>query len=96
MAGDMYLNFFLNGLVEVPSVFLYMFTINRYGRKKTCIMFHAIAGVCLSVSAVLMYLKDSSVMEGFATAFSFVGKFGISGSWMTIFLYTEEVYPTNL
>ncbi|XP_061190786.1 solute carrier family 22 member 7-like [Saccostrea echinata] len=96
MNGDMYLNFFLNGLVEIPSVFLYMFTINRYGRKKTCIMFHAIAGVCLSVSAVLMYLKASLVMEGFATAFSLVGKFGISGSWMTIFLYTEEVYPTNL
>ena len=30
MSGNMYLNYFLNGIVEVPSVFLYVFTINRY------------------------------------------------------------------
>ncbi|XP_034321904.2 organic cation transporter protein [Magallana gigas] len=96
MTGNMYLNFFLNGVVEIPSIFFYMFTINRYGRKITCVIFHAIAGVCLCASAVLLYLGDSSVMEALALALSFAGKFGISGSFATIFLYTPEIYPTNL
>lgn len=39
---------------------------------------------------------DSSVMEALALALSFAGKFGISGSFATIFLYTPEIYPTNL
>ncbi|XP_048750180.2 organic cation transporter protein-like [Ostrea edulis] len=96
MSGNMYLNFFFNGIVEIPSVFLYMFTINRYGRKKTCIMFHAIAGVSLSISAILIFAGDTPVLNGFAVAMSFAGKFGISGSFTTIFLYTPEIYPTNL
>ncbi|XP_048750644.2 organic cation transporter protein-like isoform X2 [Ostrea edulis] len=96
MSGNMYLNFFFNGIVEIPSVFLYIFTINRYGRKKTCVMFHAIAGVSLSISAILLFAGDTPVMKGFASAMSFAGKFGISGSFMTIFLYTPEIYPTNL
>ncbi|XP_056003356.1 solute carrier family 22 member 7-like [Ostrea edulis] len=96
MSGNMYLNFFLNGMVEIPSVFLYMNSINRYGRKKTCIMFHAIAGVSLSISAILIFIGDTPVIKGFASAMSFAGKFGISGSYMAIFLYTPEIYPTNL
>lgn len=30
MSGNMYLNFFLNSVVEIPSVILYSLTINRY------------------------------------------------------------------
>ncbi|XP_061190791.1 organic cation transporter protein-like [Saccostrea echinata] len=96
MSGNMYLNFFLNGIVEIPCIFLYLFTINRYGRKKTCVMFHAIAGVSLTLTAILNFTADTSAMKGFASAMSFAGKFGISGSFMTIFLYTPEIYPTNL
>ncbi|XP_062579258.1 organic cation transporter protein-like [Saccostrea cucullata] len=96
MSGNMYLNFFLNGIVELPSTFLYLFTINRYGRKKTCVMFHAIAGVSLTLTAVLNFTADTSSLKGLASAMSFAGKFGISGSFMTIFLYTPEIYPTNL
>lgn len=36
--------------------FLSFCFINRYGRKITCVIFHAIAGVCLCASAVLLYL----------------------------------------
>ncbi|XP_062608365.1 organic cation transporter protein-like [Saccostrea cucullata] len=96
MSGNVYLNFFLNGIVEIPSIFLYLFTINRYGRKKTCVMFHAIAGVSLTLTAVLNFTADTPALKGLASALSFAGKFGISGSFMTIFLYTPEIYPTNL
>ncbi|XP_062610624.1 organic cation transporter protein-like, partial [Saccostrea cucullata] len=96
MSGNMYLNFFLNGMVELPGIFLYLFTINRYGRKKTCVMFHAIAGISLSMTAVLNFTAGTPALKGFASALSFAGKFGISGSFMTIFLYTPEIYPTNL
>lgn len=47
----------------------------RYGRKITCIIFHAIAGVCLCASAVLLYLgglyaylygHDVTLMSGYS------------------------------
>lgn len=44
----------------------------------------------------LFFILDTPLSNGLALALSFAGKFGISGSFITIFLYTPEVYPTNL
>ncbi|XP_061190473.1 organic cation transporter protein-like [Saccostrea echinata] len=96
MSGNMYLNFFLNGIVEIPGIFLFWFFINRYGRRKTCVMFHAIAGVSLILAAVLNFVGDTPVLKGLASAMIFIGKSMITGSYTTIFIYTPEMYPTNL
>ncbi|XP_061190472.1 organic cation transporter protein-like [Saccostrea echinata] len=96
MSGDVYLNFFLNGIVEIPGIFIFWFTINRYGRRKSGVMFHAIAGVSLILAAVIQFAGDTQVLEGLASAMIFVGKSMITGSFITIFLYTPEIYPTNL
>ncbi|XP_061163153.1 solute carrier family 22 member 21-like [Saccostrea echinata] len=97
MTGNRFLNFFINGVIEIPSLFVCMYTANRFGRKKTCAVFHAIAGISLVLSAILLTLRDrTSLIDGFSAFFNFMGKFGISGSFATIFLYTPEIYPTNL
>lgn len=96
MSGNMYLNFFLNSVVEIPSVILYSLTINRWGRRKTCAMFLSTAGVSLLLSGVLTFVGESNLVRGFAMTFSFTGKFGISGAWMTACLFTPEIYPTNI
>ncbi|XP_061190790.1 organic cation transporter protein-like [Saccostrea echinata] len=96
MSGNLYLNFFLNGIVEIPGIFIYWFTINRYGRRKTGALFHAIAGVSLILAAVLNFVGDTPVLKRLASAMIFIGKSMITGSFSTIFVYTPEMYPTNL
>jgi hypothetical protein len=39
---------------------------------------------------------DSSALGHFSTFLVLVGKFGITGAFSSVFLYTSELYPTNL
>ncbi|KAJ8303935.1 LOW QUALITY PROTEIN: hypothetical protein KUTeg_017518 [Tegillarca granosa] len=40
--------------------------------------------------------NENGVARTMSSVFTFIGKFGITASFSTIFLYTPELYPTNL
>ncbi|KAK3095958.1 hypothetical protein FSP39_021306 [Pinctada imbricata] len=96
--GNRYLNYFINGLVEIPAALAYFAVINRIGRKYTCVLFHGLAGVSLILSVALLAAtkEDGDAAAIASTIFSYSGKLGISASFLTIFMYTPELYPTNL
>ncbi|XP_060576174.1 organic cation transporter protein-like [Ruditapes philippinarum] len=97
LAGDRFLNFFLGSVVEYPAAFMEWAMINRYGRKPTCIAFHCICGVALITATILTTTANgNSAMILGSTVFTLIGKFAITGSFSTIFLYTPELYPTNM
>ncbi|XP_045216002.2 organic cation transporter protein-like isoform X1 [Mercenaria mercenaria] len=97
LAGDRFLNFFLGSIVEYPAAFMEWSMINRYGRKPTAIAFHSICGVALITATVLTTTANgNSAMILGSTVFTLIGKFAITGSFSTIFLYTPELYPTNM
>ncbi|KAK3096477.1 hypothetical protein FSP39_000576 [Pinctada imbricata] len=89
LAGNRFLNYLLSGLVEYPAALLQFLMLKRTGRKTTCFVFHIVAGSSLAVATVFRYFSATKV-------FTFVGKMSITGSFSTIFLYTPELYPTNL
>ncbi|ESO83621.1 hypothetical protein LOTGIDRAFT_169090 [Lottia gigantea] len=95
LAGDIYLNFFLNCLMEIPAAFIYWFTIDRIGRKKTAILFHIVATFGLIVAPGLK-LHGEEWSNIAATVFALIGKLGISGSFNVIYFYTPEIFPTNI
>ncbi|KAK7484480.1 hypothetical protein BaRGS_00024236, partial [Batillaria attramentaria] len=96
LAGDKYVNFVLLAVVEIPSCIVYSFTLDRYGRKPTLIMFHALAGVGLIASCICqVFAVENSTIAALSTALSMVGKFGVTGSLNVTFAYTTELFPTN-
>ncbi|XP_021368677.1 organic cation transporter protein-like [Mizuhopecten yessoensis] len=97
LSGDRYINFFLMALVEYPASAAHWYSIKRFGRRKSCIIFHTIAGVSLAVSTVCRtYQDDVTALGTVSLVFNFIGKFGITASFSTVLLYTPELYPTNL
>ncbi|XP_069138043.1 organic anion transporter 3-like [Argopecten irradians] len=97
LSGDRFVNYFLIAIVEYPAAVMELLLINRIGRRKTCILFHVIAGIALTVSTICRTLSDGvGTIGAISLVFNLVGKFGITGSFSTIFLYTPELYPTNL
>ncbi|OWF49592.1 organic cation transporter protein-like [Mizuhopecten yessoensis] len=99
LTGNRHLNFFLNGLVELPGAFLYALLVNRLGRKRCCVLFHAVTGVALILSVVLLQIAGdnaNSSLSILSTVLNYVGKLGIAASFALLFLYTPELYPTNL
>ncbi|WAQ99863.1 ORCT-like protein [Mya arenaria] len=96
LAGDRFVNFFLSGAIEVPSLTLEFYLFNKIGRKRTLILWFAIAATTLVIStAILTAFPGVGTAAIVATGFSLVGKSASTGSFSTVFLYTPEIYPTN-
>ncbi|XP_069137347.1 solute carrier family 22 member 6-A-like [Argopecten irradians] len=93
---DRYLSFFLLTVAEYPVVLFEYSLMNRIGRKRFCILFHTIAAVSLIAGTVANYFSDLRGANEALMLFFFLGKLGITGSFSCLFLYTPEIYPTNL
>ncbi|CAD5117723.1 DgyrCDS6470 [Dimorphilus gyrociliatus] len=89
LAGDPYLNFFLSGLVEIPAYIVSAFALQYFGRRWPICIFHTIAGMSLLIAIFLPGGRAETVL-------SMIGKFGITGSFGCIFLWTPEIVPTTL
>ncbi|XP_067667757.1 organic cation transporter protein-like isoform X2 [Haliotis asinina] len=97
LVGSPHVNFVLYSLLEAPAAIALYFTVDRYGRKKTSVALHGIAGVALLAATVCKFVGEGSLWSPIAvTVFSFIGMFGASGAWGTACLFTPEMFPTNL
>ncbi|XP_069103202.1 organic anion transporter 3-like [Argopecten irradians] len=97
LSTDRYLNFLINGALEIPACLATWLLFNRIGRKKSSILFHTLAGVSLILSVVMKLPNDKAgIADIFSILFNFLGKFAITASWTVMSLYTPEIYPTNL
>ncbi|KAK3097972.1 hypothetical protein FSP39_014956 [Pinctada imbricata] len=82
LAGDRFVNYLITALVEYPAVFIEFFILNRY-------LFDCLHGFFSVTDGNSSLITSSRV-------FTFLGKMTITGAFSTIFLYTPELYPTNL
>ncbi|KAK3094984.1 hypothetical protein FSP39_008740 [Pinctada imbricata] len=95
--GSRFMNFFINTLVEIPGSILFYLVIDRLGRKYTSIIFHGAAAISLITSVALLKVSEGDDTAAIASViFSYLGKLAIGSSFMTIFMYTPELFPTNL
>ncbi|GFO07732.1 solute carrier family 22 member 8 [Plakobranchus ocellatus] len=97
LAGDPYLNFLIGGLLEIPSTICMFICLSRFGRKTVAIGFTGAAGVSLLAAVLVATLAAKTYSLSLVqTALTLFGKFCISASFNTMWLYTPELYPTNL
>ncbi|XP_074650760.1 organic cation transporter protein-like [Tubulanus polymorphus] len=97
LAGDRYLNFFLSGAVELPAYIQCLIVLGRYGRRVPLCVYHAIAGIGLMVTlAIPKTTAAGDSLNWLSIIFTMIGKFGITCSFGTIFLYAGEIFPTNV
>jgi len=92
LTDDLYLNYTLVGLAEIPACILCVLLMDLLGRR-------FVFGGCqlLAGSACLL----AAVVTGSEAAFlqvplALVGKFGSSGSMAIMFVYTAELFPTSV
>ncbi|XP_062595386.1 organic cation transporter-like protein, partial [Saccostrea cucullata] len=97
LAGNRYLNFFLSVCVEYIGGILEFLMLRCLGRRTITVIFHIITGSALALSTALNHFSDGSqpaIMT--SVVMSFIGKLSITGSFSLLFLFTAELYPTNL
>nr|KAI8729344.1 organic cation transporter protein-like isoform X1 [Biomphalaria glabrata] len=93
LSGSIFLNAVLYGLVELLSYIISYFLLDRIGRRRLHIGFMVITGLSCSVSSLpTLYGGYSWLTIILAT----IGKFGVSGAYANIWLYSAELFPTVL
>ncbi|XP_046373621.2 solute carrier family 22 member 2-like [Haliotis rufescens] len=95
LADNLYLNFSVNVLSELPAGIIFLVAVDRIGRKNTMFMFFGIALGFLFACTLVKVLADVAVQTYVVPVCGLIGKSGIAGLQLTLFLYTGESFPTS-
>lgn len=97
LAGDRFLNFFLTASMEVIAGVILLKTLTKFSRRNSIAGFQILAGVSLISLAVLKGIGEKTqTMKILTITFTLFGMLGASGAFSGVWLYTPEIYPTNL
>ncbi|XP_074662567.1 uncharacterized protein LOC141915059 [Tubulanus polymorphus] len=97
LSGDPYINFCLTALVEIPAIFIALFLLERYGRRLPTSAFHLLAGIALLVTIFVPNKTSGGTDLGIVIlVLNLIGKSFVSAAYDSMYLYTPELFPTNL
>ncbi|XP_038942701.1 solute carrier family 22 member 4 isoform X2 [Rattus norvegicus] len=87
--GDVYLNCFLSGLIEVPAYFTAWLLLRTLPRR------YIIAGVLFWGGGVLLLVQVVPEDYNFVSiGLVMLGKFGVTSAFSMLYVFTAELYPT--
>ncbi|XP_052807207.1 organic cation transporter protein-like [Mya arenaria] len=93
IGGDMFLNFFLQALMDIPATIITLVLLDRTGRKPLQVASFLIGGVgCLATMFTIMYGKED--YQTVTTVLAMLGKVGASMGFSMVYVYSAELFPT--
>lgn len=87
--GDIFFNVGLSAILEVPVLLVCIYTVRRFGRKKSIIFGNCFAGIGMLLISFVP--PDSSVIILICAS---CGIIGINLSFPALYLYSGEIFPT--
>uniref|UniRef100_A0A8C3YD50 Solute carrier family 22 member 3 n=1 Tax=Catagonus wagneri TaxID=51154 RepID=A0A8C3YD50_9CETA len=91
IGGNLYIDFFISGVVELPGALLILLTIERFGRRLPFAVSNLVAGVACLVTA---FLPEG--IPWLRTTVATLGRLGITMAFEIVYLVNSELYPTTL
>jgi len=91
LAGDKYINFILVCTAEIPGYIITIFVLNRFGRKHSLCASMMLCGVACLGSEYIPAEQPIPRLILFL-----IGKCAITVSFTVLYVFTTEMYPTNL
>uniref|UniRef100_A0A2K5ZN37 Solute carrier family 22 member 3 n=1 Tax=Mandrillus leucophaeus TaxID=9568 RepID=A0A2K5ZN37_MANLE len=91
IGGNLYIDFFISGVVELPGALLILLTIERLGRRLPFAASNIVAGVACLVTA---FLPEGIPL--LRTTVATLGRLGITMAFEIVYLVNSELYPTTL
>ncbi|ELR53055.1 Solute carrier family 22 member 3, partial [Bos mutus] len=91
IGGNLYIDFFISGVVELPGALLILLTIERFGRRLPFAASNVVAGVACLVTA---FLPEG--IPWLRTTVATLGRLGITMAFEIVYLVNSELYPTTL
>ncbi|XP_028417308.1 uncharacterized protein LOC114541706 [Dendronephthya gigantea] len=94
LAGDKYLNFFINGVLEIVIITTTMFLLKRFGRRRPFCVYSILGGSGLIIAGALP--KSNENVQILVTVLAIMCKMLVTGNFANIFTFTSELYPTMI
>ncbi|KFQ26539.1 Solute carrier family 22 member 3 [Mesitornis unicolor] len=91
VGGNLYIDFFISGAVELPAALLILVTIDRIGRRLPFGISNIVAGIACLITAFLP--EDIPWLK---TTVATLGRLGITMAFEIVYLVNTELYPTTL
>ncbi|XP_021246964.1 solute carrier family 22 member 3 isoform X2 [Numida meleagris] len=91
VGGNLYLDFFISGAVELPAALIILMTIDRIGRRLPFAISNIVAGIACLITAFLP--EDIPWLK---TTVATLGRLGITIAFEIVYLVNSELYPTTL
>ncbi|XP_078412827.1 solute carrier family 22 member 2-like [Cetorhinus maximus] len=91
MGGNIYINFFISGVVEIPAAIIIILLIDRVGRRFPFAAGNFLAGASCLITAIL---PDD--LHWLKAVISSLGKLGITVAFLMVCFVNTELYPTFL
>lgn len=89
--GNLYLNFALSGIVEIPAYFLVIFLVDRFGRRRLFCFLMIICGLsCLSTIFSIKYKPEGTV----TIVLAMFGRLCVTGAFSVAYIHSAEIFPT--
>lgn len=94
LAGNIYWNFFLGGLVELPAYLSTMYVYHRFGRRAPLALLLLVVGLCSFGVVTVQCLGSMKTAHSLIVGLVMTAKFSISCTFNMIYIYSSELYPT--
>ncbi len=91
LAGDMFINYAVSSLIDIPAILFIYLLIDRIGRRRIIMSSQTLLGACLVALAFVPKDQSTSILLLYL-----VGRFSATCSLNTAWFYTAELFPTNL
>lgn len=95
LGGNLFVNFFMSGLVEIPSIILCIYALKKCGRRQIL----ANSLIALSLSSLIgipFYFLSFNGAVAIRVSFAMIGKFAATIAFTVSYLYSSEIYPTEI
>ncbi|XP_046370194.2 organic cation transporter protein-like [Haliotis rufescens] len=94
LSGNLYLNIFLMGIVELPGTCLLFLVANKIGRRWTSFVYFGAASISAFAIPVVSIYVDADKQGSIITGLALVCKLGIGVGWGAVQILSSETYPT--
>ncbi|XP_037050887.1 organic cation transporter protein-like [Bradysia coprophila] len=87
--GNIYMNVAISAIMGLPGTLSCIYTMRRFGRKKSMIYANALVGISMLSIAFIPATESGAII-----ALSSIGLVGVTISFPTAYLYACELFPT--
>ncbi|XP_034481942.1 organic cation transporter 1-like isoform X2 [Drosophila innubila] len=90
LSGNKFQNFIMTGFMQLPGIILGTLLMHRFGRRWTLSLFLSSCSILLLAMAIL-----DGDYPTFSWGLYFLAKMTSTGSFMVLYFFTSEIFPTS-